>query len=263
MINQTRVKEERLDMAITAIKGGYPEKARAFLQLIVTEDPENDRAWQWLAVVVESAEEQIRCLYRALAINPENEIAREALLQLLEQQAALLSPRPAPSPKQDTLHSPPVNVPTVFQPIVYYDRPPTHRLSSYLIAAFLFCVTGLGFTLVIAGSFLPWATVSGVELAALEREGFLTLITGVVGILMAAVGIWRSGCLSLLSSVASISFALVAIGVSSYNVFSISDPDVSLGIGFIFVLMGGVIAMLSSVVNSFSGLTMLSFAMRD
>ena len=51
----------------------------------------------------------------------------------------------------------------------------------------------------------------------LDIEGFLTLITGVVGILIAAVGIWRSGCLSLLASVASISFALVAIGVSGYR----------------------------------------------
>jgi len=100
-------------------------------------------------------------------------------------------------------------------------------------------------------------------MAALEREGFLTLVTGVVGILMAAVGIWRSGCLSLLASVASISFALVAIGVSAYNVFSIAGTDVSLGTGFIFVLLGGLTAMLSSVVNSFSGLTMLSSAMRE
>jgi hypothetical protein len=117
--------------------------------------------------------------------------------------------------------------------------------------------------LIIAGSFLPWVTVSGVEMAALEQEGFLTLITGVAGILMAAVGIWRSGCLSLLASVASISFALVAIGVSAYNVFGIAASDASPGLGFIFVLLGGVIAMLSSVVNSFSGLTMLSFAMRE
>jgi hypothetical protein len=116
--------------------------------------------------------------------------------------------------------------------------------------------------LIIAGSFLPWATVSGIEMAALEREGFLTLVTGVVGILIAAVGIWRSGCLSLLASIASISFALVAIGVSAYNVFSIAEPGVSPGLGFIFVLSGGMIAMLSSVINSFSGLTMLSFAMR-
>ena len=100
-------------------------------------------------------------------------------------------------------------------------------------------------------------------MAALEREGFLTLIPGVVGILMAAVGVWRSGCLSLLASTASISFSLVAIGVSAYNVFSIAESDVNLGLGFIFILAGGIMAMLSSVVNSFSGLTMLSFAMRE
>jgi hypothetical protein len=252
MINQTEVKDQRLASAITAIKAGDQAQARSLLQLAVTDDPEDDHAWQWLAIVVDTADEQRRCLYRALSINPNNENVREALRRLSDGDRALV-------PAHATT---PMPVPTVFQPIIYYDRPSPHRLSSYVLATFLFGVTGLGFTLIIAGSFLPWATVAGVEMAALEQEGFLTLITGVVGILMAAVGIWRSGCLSLLASVASISFALVAIGVSAYQVFSIAESKVSLGPGFIFVLLGGLIAMLSSVVNSFSGLTMLSFAMR-
>jgi hypothetical protein len=251
MINQTEVQAQDIDSAIRAIKAGDQEQARSLLRRAIDQDPENDRAWQWMAVVVDTGEEQRRCLYRALSINPNNETVRDALQQLSGQDRSLV---PAPSP---------VAVPTVFQPIVYYDRSPTHRLSSYVLATFLFCVTGLGFALIIAGSFLPWITIAGVEMAALEREGFLTLITGVVGILTAAIGVWRSGCLSLLASLASISFALVAIGVSAYNVFSIADTQASLGIGFIFVLLGGIIAMLSSVVNSFSGLTMLSFAMRD
>ena len=253
MINQTEVQAQHIDSAILSIKAGDQDQARTLLQRAIAQDPENDRAWQWMAVIVDTAEEQQRCLYRALSINPNNETVRDALQQLAGQNHSII---PAPL-------ATPVAVPTVFQPIVYYDRSPTHRLSSYVLATFLFCVTGLGFTLIIAGSFLPWATIAGVEMAALEREGFLTLITGVVGILMAAVGVWRSGCLSLIASLASISFALVAIGVSAYNVFSIADAQASLGIGFIFVLSGGIIAMLSSVVNSFSGLTMLSFAMRD
>ena len=250
-MGEVETKENQITSAIAAIKSGDHIKARSLLELAIAVDPEDDQAWQWLAVVAQDADEQHRCLYRALSINPNNETVREALHQFSAANRALVPATPV------------VPVPTVFQPIVYYDRHPTHRLSSYLLATFLFCVTGLGFTLVIAGSFLPWVTVSDVELVALEREGFLTLITGVVGILTAAVGIWRSGCLSLLASVASISFALVAIGVSAYNVFSVAESDVSLGVGFVFVLLGGLIAMLSSVVNSFSGLTMLSFAMRE
>ena len=250
-MKQTLVEEQRITAAIAATKAGDTVRARALLQLAVDDDPENDRAWQWLAVVAESADEQRRCLYRALSINPNNQAVREALRQMSEHERALVPVQAAP-------------VPAVLQPIVYYDHSPVHHwLSSYTLATFLFGITGLGFLLIIAGSFLPWVTVSGVEMAALEREGFLTLVTGVVGILMAAVGIWRSGCLSLLASVASISFALVAIGVSAYNVFSIAGTDVSLGTGFIFVLLGGLTAMLSSVVNSFSGLTMLSSAMRE
>jgi len=250
MLNQTEVEEQRVTAAIAAIKVGDQAKARSLLELAIADDPEDDRIWQWMAVVANTSDEQRSCLYRALSINPNNEAVRKALGQLSERDRALVPAAPAP-------------VPTVFQPIVYLDRPPTHRLSSYILATFLFGITGLGFTLIVAGSFLPWATVSGVEMAALEREGFLTLITGVVGILMAAVGVWRSGCLSLLASTASISFSLVAIGVSAYNVFSIAESDVNLGLGFIFILAGGIIAMLSSVVNSFSGLTMLSFAMRE
>ncbi len=253
MTNQTEVKDTRLASAISAIKIGDQETARSLLESAVADDPENDRAWQWLAVVADTAEEQRRCLYRALSINPNNRAVQEALQQFSAQEQALV-----PAQSAET-----VPVPTVFQPIVYYDRPPTHRLSSYILATFLFCITGLGFTLIIAGSFLPWATLPGTQMAPLEREGFLTLITGVVGILVAAVGIWRSGCLSLLASVATISFALVAIGISAHNFFNLAQMDASPGIGFVFVLMGGIIAMLSSVVNSFSGLTMLSFAMRE
>ncbi len=252
-MDHTQVKDQRLASAIAAIKAGDHAKARSLLELTVADNPDDDRVWQWLAVVADSSHEQRRCLYRALSINPDNETVQEALRQMSPQDTSLVPAQPvSPAP-----------MPAVFQPIVYYDRPPTHRLSSYILATFLFCVTGLGFTLVIAGSFLPWATVSGIEMAALEREGFLTLITGVVGILTAAVGIWRSGCLSLLASLASISFALVAIGVSAYNLFNIAESSVSPGLGFVCVLFGGVIAMLSSVVNSFSGLTMLSFAMRE
>ena len=250
MLNQTEVEEQRVTAAIAAIKVGDQAKARSLLELAIADDPEDDRIWQWMAVVANTADEQRSCLYRALSINPNNEAVRKALGQLSERDRALVPAAPAP-------------VPTVFQPIVYLDRPPTHRLSSYILATFLFGITGLGFTLIVAGSFLPWATVSGVEMAALEREGFLTLITGVVGILMAAVGVWRSGCLSLLASAASISFSLVAVGVSAYNVFSIAESDANLGVGFFLILAGGIIAMLSSVVNSFSGLTMLSFAMRE
>jgi hypothetical protein len=251
MPNPVQVQDEPLATAIAAIKAGDTMRARELLRRAINDAPEDDRAWQWLAVVADTADEQRRCLYRALSINPNNEAVRTALRQFTSQEGALVPAQPTKP------------VPTVFQPIVYFDRPPTHRVSSYILATFLFCVTGLGFTLVIAGSFLPWAKVSGTTMAALEREGFLTLITGVVGILAAAVGIWRSGCLSLVASIASISFALVAVGVTAYNVFSIADANATPGIGFLLVLLGSLIAILSSVVNSFSGLTMLSFAMRE
>ncbi len=256
-MSQTKVEQERITASIAAIKVGDVDQARAWLQLAVADDAENDSAWQWLAVVAESAEEQSRCLYRALSINPNNQTVQEALRQLSGQEKA-----PVPERGLVSTQNVSVAVPAVFQPIVYYDRPSTHQLSSYILATALFCVAALGFMLVILGSLLPWAMVSGVSMAP-EQEGYFTFITGVVGILMAMVGIWRSGCLSLLASIAAISFALVSVAVSAYHYFGVSGPDVVPGWGFIFILLGSIIAMLSGVVNSFSGLKMLSFAMRE
>jgi len=256
-MSQTKVEQERLTASIAAIKVGDVEQARAWLRLAIADDPEDDRAWQWLSVVAESAEEQRRCLYRALSINPDNETVQEALRQMNGPDRQVVSER-MPVPAQNVS----VAVPAVFQPIVYYDRPSTHKLSSYIMATALFCVTALGFLLVILGSLLPWATLAGASIAP-EQEGYFTFITGVVGILVAMVGIWRSGCLSLLASIAAISFALVSVAVSAYHYFGMSGPDVVPGWGFVCILLGGIVAMLSSVVNSFSGLKMLSFAMRE
>jgi hypothetical protein len=268
-MSQTQVEQERLAASIAAIKVGDVEQARAWLRLAIADNPENDRAWQWLSVVAESAEEQRRCLYRALSINPNSETVQEALRQMEGQDKELVSERMPVSERMLVSEQMPVPaqnvsvaVPAVFQPIVYYDRPSTHKLSSYIMATALFCVTALGFMLVILGSLLPWATLAGASTAP-EQEGYFTFITGVVGILVAMVGIWRSGCLSLLASIAAISFALVSVAVSAYHYFGMSGPDVVPGWGFVFILLGGIIAMLSSVVNSFSGLKMLSFAMRE
>ena len=134
MMNQTEVQDTRLTSSIEAIRIGDQTKARSLLELAVGDDPDDDRAWQWLAVVAETAEDQQRCLYRALSINPNNEAVRTALRQLSDQEQALVPAGPVD----------PVPVPTVFQPIVYYDRTPMHRLSSYALATFLSCVTALG-----------------------------------------------------------------------------------------------------------------------
>ena len=74
MINQTEVQAQHIDAAILSIKAGDPDQARTLLKRAIAQDPENDRAWQWMAVVVDTAEEQRRCLYRALSINPNNDV---------------------------------------------------------------------------------------------------------------------------------------------------------------------------------------------
>jgi len=79
--------------AIAAIKASDQVKARALLEEVIAQDPDNDRAWQWMAIVVETAEEQRQCLHRALSINPNNKVAQEALERMAP---PLISVVPAP-----------------------------------------------------------------------------------------------------------------------------------------------------------------------
>ncbi len=245
--------KDPIPQAIAAIKANEQAKARAMLQDIIERDPDNDRAWQWMAIVVETAEEQRRCLHRALSINPDNQVAQQALQRLTETTPVVTV---VPAPPTVTLARPPSTALSESEQFLYYYDPPTHRLSSYVIALSLFAVAGFGFTLVVVGSMLPWVKVPGVA-ATLEQEGFVTLVAGVIGLLAAAVAIWRSGCLSLVGSIAAVSCTLVSIVVAAYNVYYATTFGAQVNTGFILIVVGGIIALISSIINSFSGLWML------
>lgn len=94
-MNRTNISDARVQSAVAAIKGGDHDRARSLLQEAIVQDPENDRAWLWLAVVVDTLLEQRRCLYRALSIDPDNALALEALRRLYSEDARARLDRPA------------------------------------------------------------------------------------------------------------------------------------------------------------------------
>jgi len=71
-----------LELAITAIRSNRKEEGRQLLNLLIQENPNDEKAWLWMSSVVDTDEQRARCLYHVLAINPENQYARRGL-QLL------------------------------------------------------------------------------------------------------------------------------------------------------------------------------------
>lgn len=116
--------EQRLQSAIAAARAGHRSQARRMLTEIVTEHPDHERAWLWLAGVIDDPDRQRWCLEQVLTRNPMNETARRAIAWLdrrtvpsssartpqlprasTEIQASLpvLSPSPSPLPDEKEL----------------------------------------------------------------------------------------------------------------------------------------------------------------
>jgi hypothetical protein len=71
-----------LELAISAIRSGRKEEGRQLLNLLIQQNPNNDKAWLWMSSVVETDEQRARCLYHVLAIDPNSELARRGLQTL-------------------------------------------------------------------------------------------------------------------------------------------------------------------------------------
>ena len=69
--------------AITAARENDKERARVLFEEVVAQDPQNEKAWFWLASVAETDEERRVYLGNVVQINPNNERA-QALLDKLE-----------------------------------------------------------------------------------------------------------------------------------------------------------------------------------
>ncbi|HLA43137.1 MAG TPA: hypothetical protein VJZ27_06870 [Aggregatilineales bacterium] len=71
--------EKRLQIGITAARGGNREAAQMVFQEVLKEDRKNERAWLWLAFVTEDVQKRQQYLETVLKINPNNSAAQKAL----------------------------------------------------------------------------------------------------------------------------------------------------------------------------------------
>ncbi len=74
--------QDLMRQGIEAAREGNKADAKVFFQQVVDLDDKNEKAWMWLASVVETDEERRVCLSNALFINPNNERAQNAMAKL-------------------------------------------------------------------------------------------------------------------------------------------------------------------------------------
>jgi cytochrome c-type biogenesis protein CcmH/NrfG len=83
------------ETAIALAKTGDKAAARILLQQIVASEPDNARAWGWLAFCAETTAEKRDALERVLDLDPDNQAVRRALDSLPEEKPAAEKPPPA------------------------------------------------------------------------------------------------------------------------------------------------------------------------
>ena len=75
-------REELLQMGIKAAKAGNKDGARMAFDQILSQDKRNERAMMWMAKIADTKIERKKWLDRVLAVNPDNESARDALQKM-------------------------------------------------------------------------------------------------------------------------------------------------------------------------------------
>lgn len=74
--------QDLMRQGIEAAREGKKAEAKGFFQQVVDADDKNEKAWMWLASVVETDEEQHIYLSNALFLNPNNKHAQAAMAKL-------------------------------------------------------------------------------------------------------------------------------------------------------------------------------------
>jgi tetratricopeptide (TPR) repeat protein len=99
--------KQLLQQGIAAARGGQADVARQLFRQAARFDPRNEAAWQWLITVAEDNNERVFCLKQLLAINPQNDRARDALQRLSAEPA---TPAPAPAAGEPEQRSAPTGI---------------------------------------------------------------------------------------------------------------------------------------------------------
>jgi len=85
--NETNL-ERLMQVGVTAARNKNKEAAKGIFRQVLEMDRRNERAWLWLAAVEDDPTERRRILQTVLAINPENQKARQ-LLEAMDREIEL------------------------------------------------------------------------------------------------------------------------------------------------------------------------------
>jgi hypothetical protein len=80
--------EDLLQLAIKAAKGGQKDGAKVMFRQVYSRDKRNETAMMWLAKLAKSQKERVLWLNRVLAVNSDNEAAKQALERINYKRAA-------------------------------------------------------------------------------------------------------------------------------------------------------------------------------
>jgi hypothetical protein len=81
-----------LNAGMAAAKSGDEVRARTLLSRVVEQDERNAAGWLWLSSVVDNLDDLEICLDNVALLEPENELVRQRLAWVKQQQAGLRSP---------------------------------------------------------------------------------------------------------------------------------------------------------------------------
>ena len=76
---QAAIRVGRFEAGVAAARANRRSEASDWLRQVCADDPNNEAAWLWRAGSSDDPEESIRCLERALELNPANERARAGI----------------------------------------------------------------------------------------------------------------------------------------------------------------------------------------
>ena len=71
--------EQLIQMGIQTARAGNKANARMMFQQVLEQDPDNERAWLWMAAAAANRMDRIRYLNTVLGINPHNQRAKNEL----------------------------------------------------------------------------------------------------------------------------------------------------------------------------------------
>lgn len=86
--------DAKLQQAVDNLRAGHKIEAQKLLVEVVQENPEEVQGWYLLSLIVDSKEQQAAYAAKAVALNPDHEMAREHLAQLQTEPAAVTGATP-------------------------------------------------------------------------------------------------------------------------------------------------------------------------